>query len=359
MNLMTHLEMCVLGYIGLRLFRSNALVRSAAMTMLEFALVIFGATQQRDLPNQLGPLSAPRDPPDNIATPAKVALGQQLYFDPRLSGDGKLSCASCHDPQKGFSDGLPTARGFKGKKLGRASPTVFNSAFYRSWFWDGRSTSLEAQALGPMLSPDEMKGNEAEIVSMLKSKPEYVASFQSVFESEPSLPLVAKAIAAYERSLWNIDSPFDRYARGDDNAISISARRGLDVFVGNGRCVLCHMGANFSDSRFHNIGTAKVDRGREAVTGNAADKGAFRTPTLRNIALTAPYMHDGSSQTLKEVIKRYETLGAQRAKNPSMSPLLMPILLKPQERIDLEAFLLALTGDPLDSKLTTKPELPK
>jgi cytochrome c peroxidase len=313
----------------------------------------------RDLPAFLGPLEAPAAPKDNPTTDEKIELGRMLYFDPRLSGNGTVSCATCHNPALGFSDGQAKGIGVNGTVLGRSSPTVLNAAYYKSQFWDGRAATLEDQAKGPLLSPNEMKGDAAAMVKGVQSIAGYREKFRKVFGGEPTFDNIAKAIAAFERICVDVDSPFDRYARGDDNAISEQAKRGLEVFTTQARCASCHSGATFSDSKFHNIGLPDSDEGRVAISKDPADRKAFKTPTLRNIALTGPYMHDGSLRTLREVIDHYLAAPRMAENKGKLSPLMPVIELSEREKQDLEVFLRTLTGDKRDGRIFVVPELPQ
>jgi cytochrome c peroxidase len=316
--------------------------------------------EPRDLPAFLGPLPPVVAPRDNPTTDAKVELGRMLYFDPRLSGNGSVSCASCHNPALGFGDGLPKGIGVNGTVLGRSSPTVLNSAHYKVQFWDGRAATLEEQAKGPLLNPNEMKGDAEVMVGNVRAIPGYRQKFREVFGGEPTFDNVAKAIAAFERIVVDQDSPFDRYARGDDAAISEQAVRGLEVFTTQARCASCHSGPNFSDSKFHNIGVNPGrDEGRYAISKDPKDQGAFKTPTLRNVALTGPFMHDGSLRTLREVIDHYVDAPRRPENAGKLSPLLPEITLTEQEKLDLEAFLKTLTGDKRDPRVSQVPELPQ
>lgn len=317
--------------------------------------------EARDLPAFLGPLPKPPEPKDNPTTPAKVELGRMLYFDPRISGNGTVSCASCHNPALGWADGLAKGIGINGQKLGRSSPTVANAAYYELQFWDGRAPSLEEQAKGPVESAAEMGGKGERVVATLSAIPGYVKAFQEAFGSpEVTFDKFAMAVAAFERTVVDLDSPFDRYARGDDKAMSESAVRGLELFVGKANCSVCHSGPNLADKRFHNIGIEDGDPGRYAVTKADADRGAFRTPTLRNIALTAPYMHDGSSKTLRDVIDHYEKVANEgKAKHANLSMFFRPFKLTEDEKKDLENFMRALTADKRDPRANVIPELPQ
>lgn len=305
-----------------------------------------------------------RIPDDNPQTPEKVALGKLLFFDPRLSADGTISCASCHNPQLGWSNGLSFAFGIKGQIGGRSAPTVLNAAYSDTQFWDGRAASLEEQAKGPIANPIEMGSNFKKVTSFLKSTPGYVARFQDVFGTgDITIDHVAKAIAAYERTLISGNSPFDRYKYGGEKkALSKSQVRGMELFRDKDgpNCAKCHrfddFVADFTDFRFHNLGVGidhpDPDLGREAVTGKAEDRGRFRTPTLRNIELTAPYMHDGRFATLEQVVDFYIEGGTA---NPNLDPDMRPFKLTDQDKEDLIAFMRALTGDPL---VQAPPKLP-
>lgn len=315
-------------------------------------------SKDRDLPAFLGPLRPVKAPAENPQTDAKVELGRMLFWDPRLSGNGMISCATCHNPALGWADGLPKGRGFNHKELGRSVPTVLNAAYYATQFWDGRAPSLEEQAKGPIQSPDEMNGSAELAVKGVNSLPGYRKRFESVFGGPATFDRIAQAIAAFERIVVDLDSPFDRYARGDDRAMSEAALRGLEIFTGKAGCAICHSGPNFADNRFHNIGVGD-DPGRFAVTKNEAERGAFKTPTVRNAALTAPYMHDGSLRTLQEVIGHYEKVANENPKRAHLSPFLRSFTLTDREKADLEAFLRALTGDKRDPRASVVPELPQ
>lgn len=342
-------------------------------------LVAAVVTVRADGPAQVVPQGLPADlwellvPEDNPVTPERVALGRALYFDPRLSQDGTVSCATCHAPDKGFADGKKVSEGIGGQKGTRNAPTVLNAVFYEFQFWDGRAASLEEQAKGPLVNPVEM-GNAShdDVVKTVRAIPEYQAAFKSAFGREPSIDDVAAAIAAFERSVLSGNSPFDRFVAGDQGALSEPARRGWELWNGKARCNTCHPfgGAtpNFSDNKFHNIGVAAKGRdfatlarraasesdpaqlafhpdfselGRFVVTRQPKDIGAFKTPGLRDVALTAPYMHDGSEATLLDVVVFYDKGGEP---NPYLDGGIVPLHLTDQEKQDLVAFMEALTG---------------
>jgi len=244
-------------------------------------------------------------PPDNPTTTTKVELGKMLFFDPRLSGDNTMSCAACHIPDKAFGDGLALSPGAGGTPLGRNTPSCLNVGFYQSYFWDGRSRTLEEQALGPIESSAEMNQNLNELEQELAAIPGYVAEFKRAFGSRPNRGDIAKALAAFQRTLVTGPSPFDRYLSGEKDALSNDAKEGLELFQGAARCIECHNGPMLTDGKFYRIGVSHKDEGRAAVTGKKSDRFRFRTPSLRNIAETAPYMHDGSMKTLNEVVTYY------------------------------------------------------
>jgi len=334
------------------------------------------------------PLGIPRDiweifvPPDNPITPEKVELGRKLYFDKRLSVDNTVSCATCHDPKFAFTDGKKVSEGVKGQKGARNAPTVLNAMFFEEQFWDGRAKTLEEQAKQPIINPIEMGMPDHDaVVKKLKGIPEYVDAFKKVFGGEITIDRIAQAIAAFERTLLTGNSPFDRFIAGDQNAISESAKRGWQLFQGKARCITCHefnrSNPFFTDNKYHNIGVAmnqegfaelarkaellvkegKLDQrkldelalnpayselGRFLVTFNPKDIGAFKTPTLRDVELTAPYMHDGSEATLLDVIEFYNRGGNE---NPNLSGEMRPLNLTDQEKQDLVEFLKSLTGE--------------
>jgi len=299
-------------------------------------------------------------PEDNPLTPEKVALGQQLYFDTRLSADGAVACATCHNPRFGFTDGQAVSTGMKGQRGGRSAPTTVNRVFSSLQFWDGRAASLEEQAKGPMVNPIEM-GNpsHAPVVERLRQVSSYREAFKRAFgTADFTIDHVAKAIACYERTNLSGNAPYDRFKAGDKAALSDAAQRGLALFEQKARCNRCHSGPNFTDEQFHNLGVGMTkpqpDLGRYEISKQEKDKGAFKTPTLRDIALTAPYFHDGSAQTIEEVVELYNTGGH---KNPFLSKEMLPLNLSAQEKADLVAFLRALTGEIAFAVFA--PELPR
>jgi cytochrome c peroxidase len=297
----------------------------------------------------LGPLPKMPIPAHNLQTDAKVELGKMLFFDTRLSKGNAISCAFCHNPGTGWADARQFSVGVGGGQGGRQAPTVLNTGHQAVQFWDGRAGSLEEQALGPIQNPIEMAETLPGVVKKLKAAPEYKARFREVFGTEVSAEGIARAIAAFERTVVSANSAFDKYQAGNKAAMNEAAVRGLALFVGKSRCALCHNGPNFTDNRFHNLGTPQVgplkeDLGRYAVTRQDKDRGAFKTPTLRSVALTAPYMHDGVFKTLEEVIEFYNKGGEA---TPGKDVLMTALNLNDQEKKDLVEFMKALTGEPV------------
>jgi len=325
-------------------------------------------------------------PGDNPMTAEKVELGKKLFFDARLSPDATVSCASCHDPKRAFTDGKPLAEGINARRGVRNSPTLLNAMFSTGQFWDGRAGTLEEQAKMPLTNPDEM-GNRSldDVVARIAGISEYSKAFRQVFGGPVSIDGFGKAVAAFERTLISGDAPVDRYLGGDLDALSEQAREGLVLFRGKARCAVCHQfNANFSafatfpfftDGNYRNTGVAanfagfnalarraisasrdttgaatlelaKHERagelGRFVVSGNTLDIGAFRTPSLRNVELTAPYFHDGSAATLEDVVRFYVKGGNE---NPNRDWQLEPVPLTESEQRELVAFLKALTSD--------------
>ena len=312
---------------------------------LLLAAPLSGLSEEPNL--ALGQLPKVRIPSHNLQYDAKVELGKLLFFDPRLSKNNSVSCAFCHVPAAGFADPRQFSLGVGGKQGGRNAPPVLNAAYSHLQFWDGRASSLEEQALGPIQNPIEMAETLTGVVKKLSKIKGYQARFRAVFGQDVSPDGIAKAIAAFERTLISTNSPFDKFIAGDRGALSAGAQRGLELFQGKARCVLCHNGPNFTDGKFHNLGVPQVgplkeDLGRYNVTKRDADRGAFKTPTLRSVALTAPYMHTGGFKTLEEVVEFYNKGGeAVPGKDAFMSQL----NLAEQEKKDLVEFLNSLTGD--------------
>ncbi len=297
-------------------------------------------------------------PATNLNYKAKVTLGKQLYFDGRLSQNGAVSCAFCHTPGLGFADPKQVSIGVGGKKGGRQAPTVYNAGFNPVQFWDGRAGSLEEQAIGPIINPVEMAETHENVVDKLNNIKGYVEQFQAAFGTTVNVQGIAEAIAAYERTIISTNSPFDQYVLGDKTAMSEEAQQGMSLFKGKARCILCHNGSNFTDNQFHNLGVPQVgpmkeDLGRYYVTRRPEDTGAFKTPTLRSIDETAPYMHDGAFKTLEEVVDFLDMGGG---KNPYLSSMMKPLGLTKEEKSHLIAFLLALKGEEIPFEFPTLPE---
>jgi cytochrome c peroxidase len=293
------------------------------------------------IPLGLGPRALPKDSP---LTPARVKLGRKLFFDPILSADNTVACASCHQPAHGFASPQARPRGIRGQQVARRAPTLFNRAYGTSFFWDGRRGSLEEQALVPIGTATEMGSSVPAAIKRLRANKEYRAQFEAAFDDGLTAANLARALASFERVLLRGASRVDRFRRqGDHAALTARERQGLWLYESKGRCWRCHSGANFTDEGFHNTGVSwgkkPVDLGRYAVTKKQADKGKFKTPTLRGAALTAPYMHDGSLKTLEDVVEFYNKGGIA---NPNLDPVLAPLGLSAEEVRDLVAFLKAL-----------------
>jgi cytochrome c peroxidase len=300
------------------------------------------------IPSPLGlpPLVIPASNPPTADT---IALGKKLYFSTLLSVDRSLSCANCHDPKTGFADIRPVSIGIHGSQGKRNAPTILNAAFNSAQFWDGRADSLEAQVSGPMLNSIEMGHTLEGVERAVSNDAELRPLFEKAFgPGPPTMDKITKAIASYERTLLSGNSPFDRFTYGGDvSALSEAARRGIRVFTARekGNCVVCHTiderYALFTDGKFHNLGVGLNPEGE--LTDQGHGNGTFKTPSLRNVAKTAPYMHDGSLKSLKEVVDFYVGGGSS---NPFLDKEIKPLThLTGQERADLVAFLESLTGE--------------
>jgi len=292
-------------------------------------------------------------PEDNPLTEEKATLGRRLFFDPILSSDYSTSCGSCHDPRRAFSDGLPLAVGVNARTGTRNSPALLNGAWGQSFFWDGRAESLEEQVLMPIENPNEFDMTIDGVLQRLRDHADYPGLFESAFEREVNREDLGRAIASYVRTIFSGDAPIDRYVSGEHAALSAQARAGLELFRGKANCVACHIGPTFSDEQFHNTGVAYrngelVDEGRFSVTGEEAHRGAFRTPTLRHVNETAPYMHDGSLKRLEDVIDLYDRGGNH---NPNLDEALRPLLLTAEEKQALVTFLFTLTGTVTEGRI--------
>jgi cytochrome c peroxidase len=284
-------------------------------------------------------------PSDNAFSEERRALGKTLFHDKRLSADGSLACSSCHESEKGFADGKAQTRGVPGRPLKRHTPTLWNLAWAAAVFWDGRARSLEEQVAGPIESPDEMAQPLATVVATLAADPAMVAAFRAAFPESPRVNAtnLAKAIATFERALVSPATRFDRWVEGEDNALTGAEIAGFRLFTGKAGCVNCHDGFGFTDYAFHDIGLSDDDRGRGAVLRLEAAEHAFKTPGLREINRSAPYMHNGSLATLDGVIEHYVSGISER---PTLSKDLMRgLTLTEAERADLIAFLGTLTTE--------------
>jgi cytochrome c peroxidase len=335
--------------------RSISGITMTYWVVLLFSVIVCNA-EFIDIPTGSWPLGLEPDillPNDNPLSDTVVLLGKRLFFDVRLSKDISVSCATCHKPEFGFSNTTPVAEGIFKQKGKRKVPSLVNRIFGQSQFWDGRAASLEDQIVAPLFNPIEMGIDEKTLIERLQKDSVYPHLFREAFGSEISLDGVVKAIASFERTLVSGGSPFDRYEwNGEENALSDSSKRGLELFRGKARCSLCHTGVNFTDERFHNIGVCngegQEDPGRMAITNDPMDFGKFRTPSLRNVDLRAPYMHNGSISNLEEVIEFYNNGGRQ---NPNLDKELKPLNLSAQEKVDLVEFLKSLTGPIISVKV--------
>ena len=291
------------------------------------------------------PDGPPPSPQDNPSTPDKVALGARLFSDARLSGKADRSCASCHRPERAFTDGRRRALAFSGAPLRRNTSALWNLAWGKHFFWDGRAPSLEMQVRMPIEEPQEMGGDWPTILHRLEGDTAIVRQFRTAFPDEPavSLTTISKGLAAYVRSLVSPPTRFDTWIDGDAGALRPNEARGFGLFVGKAGCVLCHVGWRFTDDRFHDIGLRSRDDGRGGVPGGTPGLSAFKTPGLRELAHTAPYMHDGSLATLQAVVKHYTGGFVPR---PSLATHIDPKLrLIARERDDLIAFLRTLSSE--------------
>jgi cytochrome c peroxidase len=322
-----------------------------AFLLIFVALHAHAAEQKLQLPLGLQEEAA-YSPEENPPTPEKIALGKQFFWDTRWSSSGTVACVSCHPPDHGWSDPAPFSTNFAGKPAPRHTPTIVNRLFSDRQLWTGLRSSLEEQAL-----KDSNRTDEA-VVQHLGAIPAYQEQFRKVFGTDLSPQGVAKAIAAYVRTILSGNAPYDRFRAGETGALSPAAQRGLVLFEGKARCVRCHTGFNFTDEGYHNIGVgmdkANPDLGRHTVTKIETDRGAFKTPTLRDVAKRGPYMHDGSENTLKGVVTFYNHGGR---KNPWLSQEIQPLSLTAQEQTDLVAFLQALTGE-IAPDVSRPPQLP-
>jgi cytochrome c peroxidase len=382
---------------------ANAMsVRVALVSVLAAATLTIGS-QRAAMLNVLpipkaGPLAQPKSihqvgvpaaatraalPPDNPQTAEKITLGQDLFFDGRLSADGTVACSTCHDPARAFTDGRPTSVGIKGRIGQRNAPTILNALYNKSQFWDGRVTTLDEQAALPIVNPVEMGQPSLDAaVARIGAIPEYQDAFRKVFGAPPNARDLVRAIASYERTQLSFDSPFDRFIAGDSTAIDDAAKRGWEVFNTRARCNKCHAlseqkrdATYFTDNDFHNIGigiirhnvlalarraerairsgdTSQIDRaaiqtdmsalGRFLITRRARDLAAFKTPDLRNVLVTGPYFHDGSQETLWDVVDHYNK--GDGLQDPYLDEDIQPLALAEDDIDDVVAFLASLTS---------------
>ncbi len=329
----------------------------ATTLISSFIITIGAAIAASSLPSYFPTLPVPSDNPQ---TPAKIALGRQLFYDARLSADNTISCSSCHQQQFAFSNaGNKVSTGIRGQRGSRNAPSLGNVAWRKSYFWEGGSPTLELQAMGPITAHDEMGMEPSVLTKKLSSIAGYAGQFKAVFSDGVTMLNVTKAISAFTRTLVTADSPYDRYRAGDLEAMSPAALRGMELFLGEkGDCFHCHGGFNFTDEALHNTGVnlENKDIGLARLTGKKTDEGKFKTPTLRNVALSKTYMHDGSIPTLEAVLEHYNSGGKD---NDNVDVLMRPLYLTKPEISDLIAFLNALT----DKNFTTdsnfsRPKLP-
>lgn len=332
------------------------LLCSMAVYLLPFANTAMAAEDIETLKREyVRPTDIPY-PKDNPYSDAKAHLGKVLYFDPRLSASGTQSCATCHNPSFGWEDGMALGTGHGHQKLGRSSPTVLNLAWDEFYMWDGRKDTLEDQALGPIEAGVEMNMAIDDLIAALNEIEGYKPLFKAAFPQNPKIEPknIAKAIATYERGIISGEAPFDRWIKGEEGAISASAKRGFMLYNKKANCAACHSGWNFSDSSFHDIGLDDADIGRGKLIPNVVPmQHAFKTVGLRNIDMRAPYMHNGSLNTLKEVIDHYDSGFVKRE---SLSDEIKALKLTPGEKKDLLAFLHTLTSE---DEPETLPVLPR
>jgi cytochrome c peroxidase len=335
-----------------------------ARLIVFIGILLFNISASEVFAGKLEPFTDVPIPQMNPQTPAKIELGKKLFFDRRLSGDGTMNCATCHDPEKTFTDGLDISLSYPTTKNWRNSPTLVNVAFQKYLFYDGRALSLEEQALFPMMSAFEMNRNLDFAEEVIRSVPEYVDAFKKVFNGEPTRERIAMAIAAFERTILSVNTPLDRYLKGDKTALSDDAKKGLAIFTGKGQCVECHYGVNLCDDKFHALGVpenpehlsdpriavtrrfvAKIyhyedyrilseDPGRYLITKDKKDWKAFRTPTLREIGNTSPYMHNGALTTISDVIEFFNAGGGKGNR------VIKPLGLTDEEKKYLKTFLM-------------------
>lgn len=326
----------------------SATVPLSIFFSLAFLYPVSGATQQSDSP-PAPPLGLPPVPwpADNPYSAAKVELGRNLFFDPRLSANGKVSCATCHPPAHAFAGGDPPPVGVTGSPLRRRAPTIINRAYGRTQFLDGRAASLEAQINGPITAPDEMGSSLDASAANIAKIAGYAPLFEQAFgDREVTFDRIAKAIATFERTILSGNSPYDRFMNGDKHALSPAAKRGLEIFERTGECSECHKGYNFTDEKFASLGIGPdqhpPDLGLGAITKKRRDDGKFKVPTLREVALTGPYMHDGREKTLDDVLEFYRKGGQP---SPHLDSRIAEFFLDAPAKENLLEFLKSLSGE--------------
>lgn len=321
---------------------------SLAITIFGMSFLSIGAdeslTWESTKQNRgLWTLITPKAP--DLIEAKKVELGKKLFFDPELSADRTVMCATCHHPKAAFSDPQSFSIGFGGKVGTRHSPKILNLSVSNGYFWDGRAKTLEEQALIPISNSGEMNLPISEAVSRLNANGDYFRLFNTAFNEAPSADRIAQSLAAYERQIFSSESPFDKWVAGDESAMRPDAKIGFLLFAGKANCAKCHLGPNFTDNKFHNLGVGMdkplPDLGRFLISTKPGDKGAFKTPNLRESALIGPYFHDGSARTLEDVIDFYAKGGLQ---NPWISPLMVEVKLSAEEKASLIKFLESLSG---------------
>ncbi|MEM9941632.1 MAG: cytochrome c peroxidase [Planctomycetota bacterium] len=358
------------NYLILQAACWRGLLTKFGFSVLAMTALMTGLTENDDVPElpkdtlpqmivvsktPVGFETPPPFPANNPMTPEKVALGRRLFFDPILSKDGTVSCASCHRPDHGFAGRETISVGINGRKGTRNAPTILNRAFGTRFSWDGRDDTLEQQILGPLTSEAELGGDIKTVIANLKKDKSYPEQFQDVFGGRQdksdliTVENIAKAIATFERTLTSSNSAVDKFRNRDYEALSKEARQGLWLFESRGGCWKCHNGPNLADEEFHNTGVGfgqlNRDLGRMKVTKNEEHRFQFKTPTLRDIEFTAPYMHDGSVKTLREVVEFYNKGGAPR--DPGLDEDMKPLNLTDQEVGFIVEFLKALSGEPI------------
>ena len=357
------------------MLRKNKITAFLIILLLIVILISIESFASEKKTKQLEPLPPPPVPKYNPISKEKIDLGKKLFFDRRLSGDGTTSCANCHDPEKAFTDASEISLSYPTTRNFRNAPTLMNVAYAKYLFWDGRAKTLEEQAEFPVMSPFEMNQNIDFVEEEIRIVPEYREAFKRIFGQDVNIKLIAKAIAAFERTLISNNAPIDGYLKGDKNSLSSEAKKGLEIFIGKGKCIECHYGAYLSDQKFHALMVPenpkyaneekfivtrryiakinkypdymniKEDLGRYFNTKQKRDYRAFKTPTLREIAKTSPYMHNGIFKSLDEVIDFFNKGGGYGNK------LLKPINLTDEEKKALKTFLVeALSGEDLNIK---------